>query len=107
MWRRRPEEGSPEETLGKAPEGARGAHGGASFYKDGMPRGGTPGSDPRTALRRRAVESVYRKPDDVGVWMRMLGLFSRDGGGPRDPQGLAENMQAVLDTLGDQILPAE
>ena len=100
MWRRRPEEGSPEETPRTAPEGA-------SFYTDGMPRGGTPGSDAASALRRRAVESVYRKPDDIGVWFRLMGLFSRDGGGPRDPQGLAANMQAVLDSLGGQILPAD
>jgi len=100
MWVRRPEEGSSEEAPGTAPDGA-------SFYTDGMPRGGTPGSDAASALRRRAVESVYRKPDDVGLWFRLLGLFSRDGGGPRDPQALAANMQAVLNTLGDQILPAE
>ena len=103
MWWRRPDEGSREETARKAREDAPGDARGA----DGMPRGGTPGSDAASALRRRAVESVYRKPDDVGVWFRLLGLFSRDGGGSRDPQGLAENMQAVLDILGDQILPAE
>lgn len=57
-------------------------------------------------LRRRLREVLYRQPDDTGLLLRSSRVILRGTKG-RGSEELAAQMKAVLESLGDQLLPGE
>lgn len=74
------------------------------FYGRGR-LGDAGGADDWLEFERRLREMLCRQPEEFGLMLRALRAL-RTGRGEKGKE-IAERMRAVLESLGDQILPAE
>jgi hypothetical protein len=93
---------------------AKGSEEAQSFYEEALVRASLEGEsgevgDDLGDLRRRLREVLVRRPDDVRLLLRGTAVLARmaaseHGMSARARGELAENVKAVLDGLGEQLL---
>ena len=85
--------------------GERERGGGFGFHRDGLSSQGGP-ADELAAFKMRLMELLTRHPGDVRLWMQAARSLGGKSPGEKS-KDLAQSMEAVLKSLGDQILPAD